>query len=118
MLSSYRMGRPVLNLDYLLTNIVQEMKPLNFTSFEMKQKDQSQVLKVVASGLLSKEPVVFSYQDGNFRSLSELTECMRASMLLPGVTGNVARLKVIIDVCLYHVSLLVFCIDIYNMVVI
>jgi hypothetical protein len=70
------------------------MKPLNFTCFERKQRDKSQVLKVVASGLLSKQPVVFSYEDGNFRTLSELTECMRASMLLPGVTGNVVRLKV------------------------
>ena len=93
-LSYRRMGRPVLNLNYLLTNIVQEMKPLNFTCFERKQRDKSQVLKVVASGLLSKQPVVFSYEDGNFRTLSELTECMRASMLLPGVTGNVVRLKV------------------------
>lgn len=104
MMMTYRMGRPVLNLDYLLTNIVQKMKPLDFTAFEKKQQDRSQVLKVVASGLLSKQPVVFSYEDGNFRTLSELTECMRASMLLPGVTGNVARLKVYI--CIYTASLL------------
>lgn len=34
-----------------------------------------------------------SASDENFESLPELTNCMRASMLLPGLTGDVARLK-------------------------
>ncbi|CAN0317713.1 unnamed protein product, partial [Scytosiphon promiscuus] len=29
---------------------------------------------------------------GNFKTLRELTECMRASMLLPGITGPMVRL--------------------------
>lgn len=48
----------------------------------------------MASGLLSQRPVVLSAEDGNFKSLAELANCMRASMLLPGVTGDIARLKV------------------------
>jgi hypothetical protein len=34
-----------------------------------------------------------SAENKNFESLQELTECMKASMLLPGVTGDVIRLK-------------------------
>jgi len=37
---------------------------------------------------------VMSARDGNFQSLDELTECMKASMLIPGVAGDVVRLKV------------------------
>lgn len=35
-----------------------------------------------------------SAREGNFQSLDELTECMKASMLIPGVAGDVVRLKV------------------------
>jgi hypothetical protein len=35
-----------------------------------------------------------SAEKKNFQTLHELTECMKASMLLPGVTGEVIRLKV------------------------
>jgi hypothetical protein len=52
------------------------------------------IAQIVASGLLSKQAVVMSYEHGNFRTLEELAVCMRASMLLPGVTGEITRLKV------------------------
>ena len=88
-----RMGKPVLNLDYLLKTIVQRIKPLKWDVFIEKQVTNKQVLKVVASGLLSQQPVVLSYEEGNFKTLSELTNCMRASMLLPGIAGDITRLK-------------------------
>jgi hypothetical protein len=50
--------------------------------------------QVVASGLLSRKAVVMSTENNNFQSLNELSQCMRASMLLPGVTGEVVRLQV------------------------
>ena len=42
------MGKPVLNLDYLLDSggIVQHLRPLDWDTFESKQRDNSQVLKV------------------------------------------------------------------------
>ena len=49
----------------------------------------------MASGLLTQKPIVLSAQDGNFKSLPELAHCMRASMLIPGVAGDVVRLKVL-----------------------
>jgi hypothetical protein len=47
--------------------------------------------------LLSQQAIVLSAQDGNFASLPELAHCIRASMLIPGVAGEVVRLKV----CVY-----------------
>lgn len=40
------MGKPVLNLDYLLCNIVQEIKRLDWATFWHKQSTGKQVLKV------------------------------------------------------------------------
>ena len=108
------MGRPVLNLTYLLDTIVQKIKPLDWDVFWEKQLSNKIPLKVgfsvlmtnssltkrdasfqvIASGLISKKAIVMSAQDGNFQSLEELTECMKASMLIPGVAGDVVRLKV------------------------
>lgn len=46
-----------------------------------------QPLHVIASGVASCKAVVLTSKGGNFKSLRDLTECMRASMLLPGITG-------------------------------
>jgi predicted patatin/cPLA2 family phospholipase len=89
-----RIGNPVLNLDYVLQEIVQVLQPLDWETFWEKQVTKKQVLKVIASGLLSEKAVVLSAEDGHFTSLAELTNCMRASMSLPGLTGDAVRLKV------------------------
>lgn len=61
-----------------------------------------QPLHVIASGVASKKAVVLSSKGGHFKTLRELTECMRASMLLPGITGPMVRLQetacVLVDV--------------------
>lgn len=88
-----RMGKPVINLDYLLDTIVQTTKPLDWNTFWAQQTSRNQTLKVVASGLLSKRSVAMSAEDGNFRTVQDLANCMKASMLLPGVTGDTVRLK-------------------------
>ena len=49
---------------------------------------------MVASGLISGKAVVMSAENKNFQTFSELAECMKASMLLPGITGEAIRLKV------------------------
>jgi hypothetical protein len=90
----YSFGKPVLNLDFLFRTIVQKIKPLNWDRFWEKQVSKTLPLKVVASGLISKQPVVMSAEDNNFQSLDELAECMKASMLLPGITGDAIRLRV------------------------
>eukprot|EP01039_Chlorochromonas_danica_P009973 gene9972-11023_t len=87
-----RMGKPVLNLNYLFTNIVQRIKPLDWEVFWQQQKHGIE-LKVVASGLLTKQSLILSARDGNFQTLDELAQCMKASMLLPGVTGDAICLR-------------------------
>jgi len=57
------------------------------------QVSKKQELKIIASGLLSRKAVVMSAAEKNFNSLQELGMCMKASMLLPGVTGEVIRIK-------------------------
>jgi predicted patatin/cPLA2 family phospholipase len=92
-LLSDRMGKPVLNLTFLLHDVINNIKPLDWDSFWKRQVNKEQPLKVVASGLLSKRAVLMSAENGNFHNLEELSNCMRASMSLPGVTGDTARLK-------------------------
>ena len=58
-----RMGKPVINLDYLLDTIVQLTKPLDWNTFWAKQTSRNQTLKVIASGLLSKKSVGMSAED-------------------------------------------------------
>lgn len=50
-------------------------------------------LQIIASGLFSKGSVVLSAVDKNFNNIDELTSCLRASMLLPGVAGAPVQLK-------------------------
>lgn len=87
------MGKPVINLDYLLDTTIRVTKPLDWDVFWAKQVSGRQTLKVVASGLLSQQSVAMSAENNNFRTLEELAHCMKASMLLPGVTGDTVRLK-------------------------
>jgi len=54
-------------------------------------RDQIQPLHLIASGLESEGPVVLCSKNGNFNDLASLAECMRASMLLPGIAGPVVR---------------------------
>jgi hypothetical protein len=49
-------------------------------------------LNVVASGLKSEKAVVLNMENGGFSTLEELTDCMHASCLLPGIAGPVMNL--------------------------
>lgn len=84
-------GKPVLNLSFLLKRTMQETKPLDWDKFV--KINQYQPLKVVASGLKSKEAVVMSMENGSFRTLEELSDCMHASCLLPGIAGPMMNLN-------------------------
>jgi len=65
----------------------------DWNKFWEQQQSKKLQLKVIASGLLTKKAVVMSAENKNFQTVSELGQCMKASMLLPGVTGDVIRLK-------------------------
>ena len=83
-------GKPVLNLSFLLKRTVQETKPLDWEKFKAIQKDQP--LKIVASGLKSEKAMVLDMESGAFSNLEELTNCMHASCLLPGIAGPLMNL--------------------------
>ncbi|GMI57595.1 hypothetical protein TeGR_g49 [Tetraparma gracilis] len=84
-------GKPVFKLDYLLSTVVRSAKPLDFDRFQRRQ--ETQPLRVVASGLESERAVVLSEESGNFGSLEALSDCLWASMLLPGIAGPPVRLR-------------------------
>lgn len=52
-----KIGKPVLNLNYLLENIVQNLQPLAWPVFWEKQVSKKQVLKVHPPGLYYNEHV-------------------------------------------------------------
>lgn len=84
-------GKPVLNLPFLLKTTMQGTKPLDWKTFAERQKVQP--LKVVASALKSEEPFVMEMAKGHFDSLDELSDCMHASCLLPGIAGPIMNVK-------------------------
>ena len=47
------LGTPVLNLDFLLEEVIQLQKPIDWAGFEARQ--EAQPLRVVASGLHSEQ---------------------------------------------------------------
>lgn len=83
-------GKPVVNLPYLLKRTVQEKKPLDWEKFAARQKDIP--LTIMASGLRSEKAIPLSMVNGGFSSLEELTDCMHASCLLPGIAGPVMNI--------------------------
>jgi len=85
-------GKPVLNLAYLLKTTMQETKALNWETFAERQKVQP--LYVVASALKSEKAFVMGMKEGHFSTLDELSHCMHASCLLPGIAGPVMNVKV------------------------
>jgi len=76
---------PMMALDYPMKTIMQELLPVNWETFQ--KNDRHQPMKVVASGLFSKGPVVLGSEEGSFTDLASLCECVKASCMLPGVAG-------------------------------
>jgi predicted acylesterase/phospholipase RssA len=83
-------GKPVLNLPFLLRQTVQETKRLDWPKFVERQATLP--LNVVTSGLHCESAVVLNMTNGGFQTLDELTDCMHASCLLPGIAGPVMNL--------------------------
>lgn len=87
-----KFGPPVLNLDFVCEEVMRSLHPLNWTEFWNKQSILP--LHVIASGLYSEKSITLSAQAGNFQSLEELAQCIKASMALPGITGQPVQLLV------------------------
>ncbi|GAX16709.1 hypothetical protein FisN_21Hh150 [Fistulifera solaris] len=83
-------GKPVLNLSFLLQKTMQETKPLDWDTFVAKQSTIP--LKVVVSDLKSERSRALDMAGGYFQTLSELSQCMHASCLLPGIAGPLVNM--------------------------
>jgi predicted patatin/cPLA2 family phospholipase len=84
-------GKPVLNLPYLLQTTLQYKKPLDWDIFASQQGKIP--LKVIVSGLESERSFVLDMSKGSFDNLDELSNCMHASCLLPGIAGPVMNMN-------------------------
>ena len=76
----------VINLDFLLVQVMGILQPLDWNIFT--KNEASQPLKIVASSLKKFTPVIMSRQNGSYKDLMSLVECIRASMAVPGITGS------------------------------
>jgi predicted acylesterase/phospholipase RssA len=91
-LSRRNNGKPVLSLPFLLKKTMQETKPLDWEKFKARQALQP--LRVVASGVKSEKPFIMDMANGHFHTLDEMSKCMHASCLLPGIAGSLMNIKV------------------------
>jgi len=82
-----KFGKPVLNLDFLLTETMQKRKPLDWDKFLEMQEVQP--VKIVASGLKSEKSICLEIANGGFSSLEEFAGAAHGSCLLPGIAGPV-----------------------------
>jgi predicted patatin/cPLA2 family phospholipase len=80
-------GKPMMNLQYMFTNVMQDIKAIDFDTFNKRQSIQP--LKVVSTSLISEQPVVLSKESGHFNSIQDLCSSLHASCLLPGIAGPV-----------------------------
>lgn len=81
----------VLNLKFILDQVMGEMKGFDWSSFESNEKMQP--LHIVASCVRDFDSKVLSREKGNFVDLPSLLDCIRVSMLVPGVTGSLFSLR-------------------------
>jgi predicted acylesterase/phospholipase RssA len=81
----------VINLDFLLVQVMGILQPLDWNIFT--KNEAAQPLKIVASSLKTMAPVVMSREKGNYGDLSSLLQCIRASMAVPGITGGMMAIS-------------------------
>ena len=84
--------QPVINLEYLLNDVVRKSVPLDWATFW--RNNQVQPLTIIASGLNSMQSTALKSEAGHFDSFDSLLTCLRASMCVPGVAGPTVRLNV------------------------
>jgi predicted acylesterase/phospholipase RssA len=77
----------LLNLDYLLNEIMnRSIYALDWDSFQNNERKQK--LSILVSDTQETKSRTLSSDKGNYRTKDELLSCLRASMLVPGVTGR------------------------------
>ena len=76
----------VFKLNFLLDQVMGEFHPLDWETFS--GNEISQELRIVATLLNNMSTILFSRRQGHYHDMPSLLRCMRASMLVPGITGD------------------------------
>lgn len=79
-------NKGVINLSFLLDVLMGDLKALDWETFA--ENERVQPLRIIASCAKSLNSHVLSRESGNFWNRSTLLHCLRASMLVPGVTES------------------------------
>lgn len=82
----FRTKTAVLDLDFLLDGVMAAIRPLEWESFCVNER--AMALKIVATRCRDVSTVVFSRSGGHFESRESFLNCIRASMAVPGITGD------------------------------
>ena len=70
----------VINLDYLLNEVMSTIQPLDWPTF--LNNEQRQPLRIVASSVRDMRTVLLSRDQGSYSNLPSLLSCIRASMVI------------------------------------
>lgn len=76
----------VINLNFLLDVLMGDLKALDWETFA--ENERVQPLRIIASCAKSLNSFVLSRESGHFWNRTTLLHCLRASMLVPGVTES------------------------------
>ena len=80
----------VFNLNFLLEKVMSECQKFDYETF--LKNNAKQPLSIMTSDLETLQAVRLSSENGNFDDLPTLLKCIRSSMLVPGVTGELMAL--------------------------
>lgn len=89
--TQHRIAPPVINLRFLLDEIMGKTQCLDWETFAINER--SQPLHIVTSCVKSMSSYVLHRQAGHYSDMPSLLNCIRASMLVPGVTEPIMVLQ-------------------------
>lgn len=88
----FHSNRNLLNLDYLLKNVMNQSEySLDWNQFIEGEKKQP--LSIITSDVTQLQSMSLSRKRNSYNTKDQLLNCLRASMLVPGVTGNIMKIS-------------------------
>lgn len=81
----------ILNLEYILSTVMQELHPLNYSYFV--SREISQPLRIVSSCISNMTSFVLSKEKNHYHDLPSFLACLKASMLVPGITDTLMSIS-------------------------
>lgn len=82
-----------LNIDKLLEDMLCENTTYCFDWKAFQNNEQKLKLNIITSNIRNFTSIVLNRENGSYKNMAEFKMCLRASMLLPGVTGDLMCLR-------------------------